>query len=182
MIVELRQYVLRPGQWEVLDGLFERALAEGQEEVGMCVMGWFRDLDRPDRFVWLRSFRDMPDRARALEAFYYGPVWAEHSKEANATMIDSTDVLLLRPAGAGSRVALESLTRPFVVSIHQFQSLPGDAEIDRLEQEHGPAWTTFVTEGSPNNFPALPVRENERVVVRISAEPDSGADEVLRLR
>jgi hypothetical protein len=89
--------------------------------------------------------------------------------------------LLLRPAGAGSRVALESFTRPFVVSIHQFQSLPGDAEIDRLEQAHGPAWTTFVTEGSPNNFPALPVREKERVVVRISAEPDSGADEVLRL-
>jgi NIPSNAP len=181
MIVELRQYALHPGQWEVLGELFERALAEGQEEVGMSVMGWFRDLDRPDRFVWFRRFRDMPERALALQAFYPGPVWAEHREEANATMIDSTDVLLLRPAGAGASVALGNFTKPFVVSIHQFPSLPGDAEIDRLEQEHGPAWTTFVTEGSPNNFPALPVREEEHVVVRISGRRDSGADEVLRL-
>ena len=54
VIVELRQYTLRPGQWAVLAGLFERALAEGQEAVGMTILGWFRDLDDVDRFVWLR--------------------------------------------------------------------------------------------------------------------------------
>ena len=59
VIVELRQYTLRPGQWAVLAELFERALAEGQEAVGMTILGWFRDLDDPDRFVWLRAFPDL---------------------------------------------------------------------------------------------------------------------------
>jgi hypothetical protein len=40
----------------------------------------------------------------------------------------------------------------------------------------------FVTEESPNNFPALPVREGEHLVVRVSDRPDPGADETLRLQ
>jgi hypothetical protein len=46
-------------------------------------------------------------RAEALAAFYSGPVWQEHHDAANATMIDSDDVLLLRPAwhGADHRVS-----------------------------------------------------------------------------
>jgi NIPSNAP. len=59
--------------------------------------GQFADADDADRFVWLRGFADMAARARALAAFYDGPVWRAHREEANATMIDSDDVLLLRP-------------------------------------------------------------------------------------
>jgi heme-degrading monooxygenase HmoA len=51
MIVELRQYALRPGQRDVLIELFDRALAEGQEAVGIRKIGWFRDLDDPNNFV-----------------------------------------------------------------------------------------------------------------------------------
>src|SRR6266545_1370511 len=96
-VVELRQYTLRPGQRDVLIELFDRELVETQEAVGMQVIGQFRDLDRPDRFVWLRGFPDMQHRLAALEAFYGGPVWKEHRSTANATMIDVDDVLLLRP-------------------------------------------------------------------------------------
>src|SRR5688500_10172787 len=63
-IVELRDYTLRPGQRDVLIGLFEQNFIEGQEAVGMRVIDHFRDLDDPDRFVWLRGFPDMPSRAR----------------------------------------------------------------------------------------------------------------------
>ena len=54
-IVELRQYTLHPGQRDVLISLFDRALVESQEELGMTILGQFRDLDNPDRFVWLRA-------------------------------------------------------------------------------------------------------------------------------
>jgi hypothetical protein len=180
VIVELRQYTLRPGQRDVLSDLFDRALAEGQEVVGIKLIGWFRDLDDPNNFVWLRAFPDMTARARALAAFYGGPVWAEHREVANATMIDSQNVLLLRPA-RGSVDALRD--RPeLVASIHSF-SVPVDlAEVERLEREHGPAWAAFVTEESPNNFPALPVREGEHVVVRFSSRADLGAHGLLRLQ
>ena len=97
-IVELRQYTLHPGQRDVLIDLFDREFVESQEALGMKVIGQFRDLDNPNRFVWLRGFRDMPSRAQALKDFYGGPVWKAHREAANATMIDSNNVLLLHPA------------------------------------------------------------------------------------
>src|SRR5262249_563053 len=96
-IVELRQYTLRPGKRELLIELFDRDLIEPQETAGMCVIGQFRDLDRPDVFTWLRGFESMPQRRAALSAFYEGPVWARHQDAANSTMIDSDNVRLLRP-------------------------------------------------------------------------------------
>jgi hypothetical protein len=46
---------------------------------------------------------------RALEAFYGGPVWKAHSRAANDTMIDSDNVLLLRPVAG---LQLDGAERP----------------------------------------------------------------------
>src|SRR5258706_10060967 len=97
-VVELRQYTLKPGQRDVLIDLFDRHFVESQESAGMTVIGQFRDRRRADRFVWLRGFPDMETRRKALEAFYDGPIWARHKSDANDTMVDSNDVLLLKPA------------------------------------------------------------------------------------
>jgi hypothetical protein len=180
VIVELRQYTLRSGQWDVLAELFDRALAEGQEAVGMTVLGWFRDLDDPDRFVWLRAFPDMSQRAQALAAFYGGPVWTQHRKAANATMIDSENVLLLRPPRREEGFSLDPGGR-LVASIHQFSEPVTAGDVERLERKLGPVRATLVTEEGPNDFPSLPIREGEHVVVRFSERADPGADEVLRL-
>ena len=104
-VIELRQYTLKPGQRDVLIDLFEREFVETQEAMGMRLVGQFRDLDRPDRFVWIRGFADMPSRAQSLQAFYGGPIWQAHREAANATMIDSDNVLLLRPVSADSAFA-----------------------------------------------------------------------------
>ncbi|MBA3583144.1 MAG: NIPSNAP family protein [Gemmatimonadetes bacterium] len=111
-IVELRQYTLHPGKRDVLIVLFDREFVESQEAVGMRIIGQFRDLDNPNRFVWLRGFRDMPSRAQALKDFYGGPVWKPHREAANATMVDSDDVLLLRRALPTSGFSLETATAP----------------------------------------------------------------------
>jgi hypothetical protein len=50
-IAELRQYTLHPGKRDVLIELFDREFIESQEAVGMRIIGQFRDLDNPDRFV-----------------------------------------------------------------------------------------------------------------------------------
>ena len=86
-VIELRQYTLKPGQRDVLIELFDRYFVEGQESTGMTVIGQFRDLRRPDRFVWLRGFPDMTRRHQSLEAFYGGPIWAAHRNAANSTMV-----------------------------------------------------------------------------------------------
>jgi NIPSNAP len=95
-VVELRQYTLKPGRRDELMDLFDTRFLAGQGEVGIGVPGHFRDIDDPDRFVWLRSFDSYDARAAALAGFYYGPVWRAHRTQANDTLIDSDDVLMLK--------------------------------------------------------------------------------------
>jgi len=183
-IVELRQYILRPGRRDVLIDLFDSQLVEPQEETGMKVIGQFRDLDDPDKFVWFRGFRDMPERARALGDFYGGAVWRSHSKEANATMVDVDDVLLLRPAQPDSAFTLEVKRTPrslqgsgpgFVQATIMQLEVPAEETgiISFFERAIAPAVSDcggsilgyFVTESAENTFPSLPVRAGEEVFV-----------------
>src|SRR5512147_1701946 len=110
-IVELRQYTLHPGMRDDLIELFDREFVETQEAVGIQVIGQFYDLDDPDHFIWLRGFNDMEAREQSLKAFYGGPVWQAHRDTANATMIDSDNVLLLRLAHPTSGFALAKRPR-----------------------------------------------------------------------
>ena len=183
-IVELRQYTLYPGQRDVLIDLFDREFVESQEALGMKVIGQFRDLDNPNQFVWLRGFRDMPSRAQALKDFYGGPVWNAHREAANATMIDSDNVLLLHPATPTSGFSLGSKTRSpagsndirselIVATIYYFDAPVDAGFVQFFEKTVKPAvigsgaavLAYFVTEHSENTFPALPTREGENVFV-----------------
>jgi hypothetical protein len=181
-VVELRQYRLHPGRRDALIALFDREFVETQEACGVTVIGQFRDLDDPDRFVWLRGFPDMAARTAALEAFYGGPVWAAHRDAANATMIDSDDVLLLRPAAPGTGFDLEGLTRDgggggvIVAAIRHLRSgeAPPPAPTGAL--------AAFVTEPARNGYPRLPVREDANVFVTFGAVVTPGEEvEVRRL-
>lgn len=185
-IVELRQYTLHPGKRDVLIELFDREFVESQEALRMRVMGQFRDLDDPNRFVWLRGFSDMPARAEALKAFYGGPVWKEHSGVANATMVDSDNVLLLRPARPESGFSLGNHRPPpgtneapkglVVATVYYLDVRSGDDFVDFFGRALKPVLADagasilahFVTEKSANTFPALPVREGENVFIWFS--------------
>jgi quinol monooxygenase YgiN len=193
-VVELRRYKLHPGRREALICLFDREFVETQEAAGISVIGQFRDLDDPDKFVWLRGFSNMSSRAEALKAFYGGPVWAEHKDAANATMFDSDDVLLLRPARPTSGFAAEGGQRPpagaagsaggLVTAAICHPDAPEVADllaffegalVPALKDTGAPPLAYFVTETSKNNYPALPVREDERVFVWFSLFADEAA-------
>lgn len=199
-IVELRQYTLKPGQRETLIALFDREFVETQEAAGMTVIGQFRDLDRPDMFVWLRGFEDMEARKDALTAFYGGPVWARHRDAANATMIDSDDVLLLKPAWQSARFDLSGLSRPAASEFEnrsREQHLDGIVEIsihhllpgmeagfaERFQTEAVPQLVAngarllgaFVSEHAENTFPRLPVRASENVFITVAGFEDEAA-------
>jgi len=105
-VIELRQYTLVPGRFDDFAKLFEDEFVDPLEAAGMTVIGQFHDLDDPNRFVWLRGFRDMPSRAKALDAFYGGPLWKARRDAANANFTDTDNVLLLRPAAPDSGVDL----------------------------------------------------------------------------
>jgi NIPSNAP len=193
-VVELRRYTLHPGRRDELIDLFDREFLETQEAVGAGVLGQFRDLDRPDTFVWLRGFADMAGRREALTAFYGGPVWGRHSAAANATMVDWSDVRLLRPAGPGTAVPVRprggsGAADLFTVTVLPLPPAGSGAAVDlfRLEVEPAlaalgaPSVALLVTEPSPNDYPALPIRGGE-VVVRISRHPGVEAEADFRKR
>ena len=170
-VVELRRYTV-PGGRETLIELFEAELLVPQEDVGMLVMGQFRDVHDPDAFVWFRGFADMVTRRRGLEAFYGGPVWARHRDAANATMVDSDDVLLLRPLG---RVATDgAASRPgrLLIATWTLIELPEDRVLarwaagnaERLAAVGGALHASLATEPSVNDFPRLPVRDGAHAV------------------
>ncbi|GAB3100992.1 NIPSNAP family protein [Lysobacter terrae] len=194
-VVELRQYTLQPEQRDVLVELFEREFVETQEAVGIHVIGTYRDADDPDRFVWLRGFPSMQARRDALQAFYFGPVWQRHRDAANATMIDSDNVLLLRPAQADSGVARAVAPRPElgtslpaagsalclgVCALHALAEEGFAARFDRelaplLQAQGARIVARYLTDASENTFPRLPVREGERVFVWLAHFADAAA-------
>ena len=111
-MVDLRQYTVYPGRRDELIEVFDEAFLEGQEDQGKHLAGQFRDLDDPDRFVWIRGFRDLPAREAALNGFYYGPVWKARGPDANVTMKDSDNALLLKPIELGEDYPELGAARP----------------------------------------------------------------------
>ena len=189
-LVELRRYTLHPGRLPDLLEVFERHLIEPQEDSGMTVGGTFADEDDPDCFTWLRGFTDHDARVRALETFYGGPVWARYSDAANATMVDSDDVLVLRPTrperGPAAAVPRgQPDDRPRVERALVGTCGPA-ADADALEHWFATAGapalddvlgvrvTAWRTDPTPNGFPRLPVRD-ERALAWLAVFPDRDA-------
>ncbi|MGH2873937.1 MAG: NIPSNAP family protein [Solirubrobacteraceae bacterium] len=187
-VIELRQYTHFPGMRDVLIDLFEESFVESQEAHGMKVIGTFRDLVDPTRFVWIRGFPSADRRASCLNAFYGGPVWKRHREAANATLVDSDNVLLLRPAKAGGGFALPVARPPLAArrgsdrgvieaAILSLRDAPDDQLVARLRSEAadvsagGTPIACFVTSETPNDFPVLPVREGEHVLVQFTGFP-----------
>lgn len=185
-VFELRRYRLHPGRRQALTDLFERAFVAPQQEVGMTIAGPLWELDDDDRFTWLRGFADMAARRQALQAFYGSPVWAAHRDEANATMVDSDDVRLLRPAWPHAALTLEPASptgprgtpaRCVAITLLPLRR-PADEAL--LAMARGP-WSTalqaagaqrqawLVTEAAANDYPRLPVRTDGPWLVAVAA-------------
>ncbi|GAA2840150.1 NIPSNAP family protein [Crossiella cryophila] len=192
-VIELRQYTLHPGRRDDLIELFDREFVATQEAVGIQVLGQFRTPVDPDRFVWLRGFPDMAARRQALTAFYDGPAWAEHRAAANATMIDSDDVLLLRPESGELSAGVRAWPGVYLATLC-FLDHPVDAEFralfraevaPMLAETGAPAPAAFSTEYAENTFPRLPVRTGEHAfgwLTRFSSMVALAGHESARVR
>jgi hypothetical protein len=195
-IIELRQYLLHRGRRDELIELFDRELVETQEALGIRVVGQFRDVDRPNHFVWLRGFDDHATRRDSLAAFYGGPVWQKHGRAAAATMIDSDDVHQLK--------AIEGLTirRPsdrdepgdrgsvLIVVTHRrsadHDDLIRNELIPTVEAAGFQTVALYTTDPTENTYPALPVRPSNVLVWLGAGENlealDAAADQVSIVR
>lgn len=179
---EFRDYTLRPGTRDAMIELFESTFVGPLEAFGAHVRAIFRDLDNPDRFVWIRSFADARTRFAALDGFYTSDVWRAHRDAANAMIVDSDNVIQLRPVVGDIDSATPDQSSGIIVSSAYFLAPHAEADFipafaRDIAPTLGPAtpFATFVTDHAPNAYPRLPVRENETVFLTLTrvSENDS---------
>ena len=192
-VIELRQYTLHAGRREPFIELFDGTFADPLDATGMTVIGQFRDLDRPDRFVWMRGFQDMPSRAKELAAFYDSDLWHSRRNEANASIDDSDNVLLLEPAApalrfkdiplrpapsnADARVGLVVVTLYYTKAenLNTFETLFDQSLRHRAETAGARTLAAYVSSTEENNFPRLPIRVGEHIFVWVAQFANPGA-------
>lgn len=129
----------------------------------------------------------MTSRRTTLTSFYESPVWEAHKDRANATMLNSDDVLLLRPATRAPAFSALAKSRPPVgatgsqlalitATIHSIDAVVAEHalrlfvnEVDPLLQHLGSRRISILcTETATNTYPDLPVRQGESVIVRLA--------------
>jgi hypothetical protein len=129
----------------------------------------------------------MSARLDGLRTFYGGPVWREHREQANATMLDSDNVLLLRPVPAPVTGQLRD--RPGMLLGALVACLDEAPTAAHLDTAHAVARAlvnvgaevigAYASHGAENNFPALPIRADP-VLVWITRHP-SPADHARQI-
>jgi hypothetical protein len=188
-VIEFRRYTIKDGQRERFARYFETYFPEAIQQCGAIVAGAFFERDRPAVFTWIRAFRDMDDRAKANAALYYGAVWKEHRTRMNALMVDSDDVLLLRPVSPERGLTILPAVDPIqesdgargAVVAQIFPTQPG--RLDAVMEQAEPVFAGYraggareagvlVTLEAPNNFPQLPVRTDGPFLVWLGIVKD----------
>src|SRR6266487_4477077 len=141
--IEFRRYTIKEGKRKQFACYFENFFPEAFQQIGAIACGQFFERENPAGFTWIRGFKNIDARATINAAFYYGPLWKEHSATMNELMIDSDNVLLLKPLSSERAVTILPAVDPVnelkgaegVVVAQIFPVKAGDVEAFALEVE-----------------------------------------------
>jgi hypothetical protein len=188
-VIEFRRYTIREGERQHFAQYFESYFPEAFEQLGALAIGHF--LERKNRmgFTWMRAFHSMDDRAKINANFYYGPLWREHAVTMNKLIVDSDNVLLLRPLrperGVTILPAVDPVSEPNgaqgVVVAEIFAIKPN--AVDEFARTAEPTFAGYrkagvreagvlVTLEASNNFPQLPIRTDGPYLVWLGIASD----------
>lgn len=194
-VLELRNYVTRPGQRDKFISYFETNFIDSQNELGGYILGQFRVKDADDNFFWIRGFNDMASRSRYLPEFYRGEFWKQRRNHANDMLVNNDNVYLLKP------LSLSEGRPDAAVNSNEFGKKKGLVVIDyyvantRLHElieffksKYLPflkgnhiSTTPWVSELAENDFPGLPVFQDKNLLVTITPFKDE-AEYQLKLK
>lgn len=187
--LELRNYVLKPGQRDRFINYFAAHFVQSQVDLGGYPLKWCRVKGQPDNFCWMRGFADMASRSRFLPAFYYGPVWKQYGPEANSMLANNDNVYLLKPLTltdgtlqSGKPISSGLLKNGKGIAVVDFYI--ANTKLDKLlaafAKYYVPAfkaaainnYTLWVSETQKNDFPRLPVFQDANLLVAITFYKD----------
>jgi hypothetical protein len=168
-VIELRNYLVRPNARDRFIDYFENHFVESQNDLGGFVLGTFRIKNEADRFFWIRGFSDINSRSRYLPEFYGGEIWKKFGPDANEMMLECHNVHLLKPL---EEISVEDFMRENAVTVIDFYFAKNNKlkELIELFQNKSASQNTtlWVSETSENDFPKLPVIQDESILVAIT--------------
>jgi hypothetical protein len=189
-VIEFRRYTIKEGETEHFAEYFESYFPEAFQQMGAILFGQFFERKNPVGFTWMRGFKNTDARATINAGFYYGPLWKEHKSTMNSLMVDSDNVLLLRPLSSGRDVlvlpAVDPIKEPKgaqgVVVAQIFAVKPNS--VDDFAQRAEETFASYRAAGAheagvlvtldvPNNFPQLPVRTDGPYLVWLGIVKDN---------
>ncbi len=174
-VLELRNYLLKPKTRERFVDYFENHFVESQKSLGGYVLGQFTVKGEDDNFFWMRGFENMRSRLGFLRDFYEkGEVWKRRGAGANEMMLDSDNVYLLKPLNGESFDGNEIAKQKEIVVVNFYFSK--DKQLEKLTDfcqtnfvpllKNKP--TLWISEMSENDFPRLPVFQDENLLVAVT--------------
>jgi hypothetical protein len=188
-VIEFRRYTIKEGEREHFAEYFDY-FPEAFQQMGAIVFGEFFERKNPVGFTWMRGFKNTDARAIINSSFYYGPLWREHASTMNSLMVDSNNVLLLRPLTTARGVPVLPAVDPIkerkgaqgVVVAQIFAVKPNS--LDDFAKQAEETFVTYRAAGAreagvlvtldvPNNFPQLPVRTDGPYLVWLGIVKDN---------
>jgi hypothetical protein len=188
-VIEFRRYTIKEGEREHFAEYFDY-FPEAFQQMGAIVFGEFFERKNPVGFTWMRGFKNTDARAIINSSFYYGPLWREHASTMNSPMVDSNNVLLLRPLTTERGVPVLPAVDPIKerkgaqgVVVAQIFAVKRNS-IDDFAKQAEETFVTYRAAGAreagvlvtldvPNNFPQLPVRTDGPYLVWLGIVKDN---------
>ena len=181
--IELRNYLIRPGQRDSYITAFETNLVDTLNLMKNFVFGQFRVKDAKDNFVWIRGFESMDSRKEDLKSFFTSEFWARNRSIPSKYLVNYTNVYLLRPIDifkVESKITFNGkwFGKPKGVAVVDFyvanDRLPQlidfvKSKYDSIIRSAGVKDISYwVSEPEPNNYPDLPAFQDKNLLVSIS--------------
>ena len=188
--IEFRRYTIKEGGREHFAQYFESYFPEAFQQLGAIAAGSFYERKNQSGFTWIRGFHTIEARAVTNAAFYYGPLWKEHKKTLNDLIIDSDNVMLLRPLSPERGVTILPAVDPvteangaqgivvaeiFAVKANSVEAFAKEAEATfaRYRVAGAREAGVLVTLDVTNNFPQLPIRTDGPYLVWLGLLKDN---------
>lgn len=185
-VLELRNYVTKPGQRDRFISYFETNFIDSQNAMGGYILGQFRVKDADDNFFWIRGFNDMASRSRYLPEFYRGAFWKQRRNYVNEMLINNDNVYLLKPLSLSedsTDAAINSNVfgkkKGLVVIDYYVANTRLNELIEFFKSKYLPllksndiSTTTWVSELTENDFPGLPVFQDKNLLATITPFKD----------
>jgi len=88
MLIELREYTVRPGKRDAWVKMMEEEIIPFQIQNGIVVLGSWAVEDDEGVYIWMRRFEDEADRVKKYEAVYESDHWKNNLLPRVVELVD----------------------------------------------------------------------------------------------